>query len=72
MIFKPHTQDELKQLNIIENEKYNIEYLDKDYFNGDETLVKTTATSIINNGIYSFIIVDDYGMDKFISNVRIV
>ncbi len=70
--FIPHTQEQLKELNIIENEKYTIEYLDKDYFNGDETLVKTIATAIINDNNYSFIIVDDYGMDKFISNVRVI
>ena len=72
MNFTPHTQEQLKQINIIENEKYTIEYLDKDYFNGDETLVKTTATAIINDNNYSFIIIDDYGMDKFISKARVI
>mgnify|MGYP006440748053 CR=1 FL=1 len=72
MNFTPNTQDQLKQLNIIENQIYTIEYLDKDYFNGDETLVKTTAKAIINDNTYSFIIVDDYGMDKFIQNARVI
>ena len=51
MIFKPHTQDELKQLNIIENEKYNIEYLDKDYFNGDETYIQVISATFNKVGI---------------------
>lgn len=70
--FTPHTQDELKKLNIQDEQIYTIEYLDKDYFNGDESLVKADAKSIINNGEISFIITDDYGMDKFIKNVKVI
>jgi len=62
----------LKSLNIQNDELYQIEYLNKDYFNGDESIEKTRAKAIINDGIVSFIITDDYGMDKFVSNFRVI
>ena len=72
MNFKPYTQDELKKLNIVENETYKIEYLNKDYFNGEETIEITTAKAIINDGKIIFVVIDPYGMDKFVNNVKIV
>jgi hypothetical protein len=72
MKFIPSTQSELKSLNIQNDELYQIEYLNKDYFNGDESIEKTRAKAIINDGIVSFIITDDYGMDKFVSNFRVI
>lgn len=73
MGFIAHTNEELRKLNITNGQKYTIEFLNRDYFNGDETIEKTTATAIIeDNGDYSFIITDDYGMDKFIKNVKII
>lgn len=72
MEFKPHTQDKLKALGVVENETYTIEYLNKDYFNGEETLERSTATAIINEEVILFVVSDPYGMDKFINNARIV
>jgi len=42
MKFIPSTQSELKSLNIQNDELYQIEYLNKDYFNGDESIEKTS------------------------------
>ncbi|MBT3279947.1 MAG: hypothetical protein HOF69_05775 [Campylobacteraceae bacterium] len=72
MKFIPSTQSELKSLNIQNDELYQIEYLNKDYFNGDESIEKTQAKAIISNDVVSFIISDDYGMDKFVSNFRVI
>lgn len=72
MNFIPNTQEELRQLNIQEGEQYNIEYQNKDYFNGETTIERTKAQCIINDGLIMFIVQDPYGMDKFISNVRII
>lgn len=70
--FISNTQEELRKLNIQESQTYMIEYLDRDYFNGDETLVKTKAKAVINDGSIYFVITDDYGMDKFIKNFRVI
>lgn len=72
MSFKPHTQDELKSLGVVENETYTIEYLNKDYFNGEETLERSTATAIMNDGMIMFVVSDPYGMDKFINNAKVL
>jgi len=73
MNFTPNTQNELKNLNIQENQSYTIEYLNRDYFNGEENIEKTVAKAICNeNGDISFIVTDDYGMDKFIKDVRVI
>ena len=72
MIFIANTQEELKQFNIQENQEYLVEYKNKDYFNGEETIEKANAKAIINDGLISFIIKDPMGMEKFISEVKIL
>jgi hypothetical protein len=71
-LFKPHTQEELKKLGVTEGKTCVIEYLDKDYFNGEETLERSRAVAIMNNGKISFIVSDPYGMDKFINNAKVI
>ena len=46
--------------------------MNKDYFNGEETLERTSATAIINEGKITFVVPDPYGMDRFIDKVRII
>jgi len=72
MDFIPQTKQELQTLNIKDGEKYTIEYINKDYFNSEETLERAQATAVVNNGEFSFIVPDPYGMDRFISNVKVV
>jgi hypothetical protein len=72
MIFIANTQEELKQFNIQENQEYLVEYKNKDYFNGEETIEKAMAKAIINDGLVSFIIKDPMGMERFISEVKIL
>jgi hypothetical protein len=72
MNFTPHTQKELKKLNIQDGKPYAIEYINKDYYNGEETLEKATATAVINDEKITFIVPDPYGMDRFISEVRVL
>lgn len=73
MNFVKNTQEELKKLNITNGEKYTIQYLNRDYFNGDENIEKTLATAIIDDkNEISFLVQDDYGMDKFIKDVKVV
>ena len=72
MIFIATTQEELKQLNIQENQEFLVEYKNKDYFNGEETIEKAMAKAIINDGLVSFIIKDPMGMERFISEVKIL
>ena len=72
MSFIPHTQEELRNLNVINNHTYMIEYQNKDYYNGDETIEKGTATAIISNNNIYFNVVDPYGMDKMVMKVRIL
>ncbi len=70
MNFKANTQEELKKLNIQDGSEYLVEYKNKDYFNGEETIEK--AKAILNDGVISFIIPDPMGMERFISEVRVL
>jgi len=72
MNFKPNTQEELKALNIKEEQEYLVEYKNKDYFNGEETIERANAKAIINDGVISFIIPDPIGMERFVSEVRVI
>lgn len=72
MNFKANTQEELKKLGIEEDKEYLVEYLNKDYFNGEETLEKTKAKAIVNDGQILFVVPDPYGMEKFISEVKVI
>ena len=72
MKFEPMTQNELKSLNIIEGTIYNIEYINKDYYNGEETIEKGKATAaFVNDEIY-FNVTDPYGMEKLVMKVRLL
>lgn len=72
MNFKANTQEELKKLNIQEGSEYLVEYKNKDYFNGEETIEKAKAKAILNDGVIFFIIPDPMGMERFISEVRVL
>lgn len=72
MNFVPHTIEELKSFNLIDGEKYTIEYMNKDYFNGEETKERAEATVVKNDDTISFLVPDPYGMDRFITNVRVI
>ena len=72
MAFIPHTQEELKNLNIITGESYTIQYANKDYYNGEETIEKGSGTAILSDGKIYFNVVDPYGMDKLIMKARIL
>jgi len=73
MKFIPNSQEELKTMNIKNQKGYKIEFLNRDYFNGEEKIEKTLARAIIEeNGDISFLIKDDYGMDKFIKDVKVL
>ena len=69
MAFVPHTQDELKQLNIKADKTYLIQYPNKDY---EETIEIGKATATITEGNIYFIVVDPYGMDKLIMQARLI
>ena len=72
MAFTPHTQKELKQLNIQADSTYLIQYANKDYFNGEETIEIGKATATITEGNIYFVVVDPYGMDKLVMQARLI
>ena len=72
MNFKANTQEELKKINIQDGSEYFVEYKNKDYFNGEETIEKAKGKAILNDGVISFIIPDPMGMERFISEVRVL
>ena len=72
MNFKANTQEELKKLNIQDGSEYFVEYKNKDYFNGEETIERAKGKAILNDGVISFIIPDPMGMERFISEVRVL
>ena len=72
MAFLPHTQEELKRLNVQADSTYLIQYANKDYFNGEETIEIGKATATITDGNIYFVVVDPYGMDKLVMQARLV
>lgn len=72
MAFMAHTQEELKSLNIIAGESYQIQYQNKDYYNGEETIEKGNGVAMVNDGNIYFSVTDPYGMDKMVMKVRIL
>ena len=72
MAFKAHSQQELQGLNIIAGESYSLEYVNKDYYNGEETIEKGTGIAFLNDGKIYFNVIDPYGMDKLIMQARIL
>lgn len=72
MNFISHTQNELRDFNIIDGSEYFIEYLNKDYFNGEENIERTKAKALINDGQILFVVPDPYGMERFISEVKVL
>jgi len=72
MAFIPHTQDELKAFNILVGGTYTVEYINKDYYNGEESIEKGEGVAFENEGNIYFTIVDPYGMDKMVMQVKIL
>lgn len=72
MAFIANTQEELKALQIVAGNTYDIEYVNKDYFNGEETMEKGKGTAMLSDGKIYFSVVDPYGMDKMVMQVRII
>ena len=72
MAFVPQTQEELKGLNIQADSTYLIQYANKDYFNGEETIEIGKATATFTDDNIYFTVVDPYGMDKLIMQARLI
>ena len=72
MAFAQQTQEELNQLNIQADSTYLIQYANKDYFNGEETIEIGKATATISDGNIYFVVVDPYGMDKLVMQARVI
>lgn len=72
MAFRPHTQEELTSFNIVAGESYSLEYANKDYYNGEETIEKGSGTALLSDGNIYFNVTDPYGMDKLIMKVRVL
>lgn len=72
MEFIPHTQAELKNMEIKENEIYTIQYIERDYYNAEDRVELAKGKAIISENEIVFIVSDAYGMDKFIKEVRVI
>jgi hypothetical protein len=73
MSLKPQTQDELKKLALTENEICMIQYKNKDYYNGEETLEVGQGSVVINeDGNIYCNVTDPYGMEKLMMQFRII
>lgn len=72
MQFIPHTQEELKSMDINEEQIYTIQYLERDYFNGENRIELGKAKAIIGESEIVFVVTDSYGMDKFIKEARVI
>lgn len=72
MLFRENTQEELKSMNVVAGEQYKIRYKNKDYYNGDETIEEGLATAVVSDGKIFFNVVDPYGMDKLVMQVKVL
>jgi len=72
MAFVAHTQEELKRLNVVAGKSYSLQYANKDYYNGEETIEKGKGVALLSDGNIYFTVTDPYGMDKMIMKVRIL
>lgn len=72
MKFTPHTQEELKAFPVSIGNSYLIEYANKDYFNGENTVEKAQGKAFESDGTIYFSVVDPYGMDKMVMQVRVL
>ncbi len=72
MAFAPHTQEELRELHLQTDSIYLIQYPNKDYFNGEESIEIGKATATITDGNIYFTVVDPYGMDKLVMKARLI
>jgi hypothetical protein len=71
-MLKPHTQIELKEMQITIGKEYKIRYINKDYFNAQESLEIGKATAIESNGNIYFNVIDPYGMDKLVMQAEVI
>lgn len=69
--FIPTSKEELKE-KIVDGKFYEVEYENHDYFNGENVVEKAVARAIVNEDGIMFLVKDPYGMEEFISNVRLV
>jgi len=72
MAFRPHTQEQLGALRVTEGETYMIEYLNKDYFNGEETVERGKGRAVVTGKGIFFTVSDPYGMEKLIMQARVI
>lgn len=72
MAFRATTQGELHNLDIVAGQQYQIRYINKDYYNGEETIEEGMGTAIITDGNIYFSVVDPYGMDKLVMQVQVI
>ena len=72
MNFIPFTQEQLKMLNLQEGRTYKIEYLNKDYFNGETIVERGEGVVMMSGGQICFSVTDPYGMDKLVMQVRVL
>lgn len=68
----PHTQEQLRALKLQDRTACYIEYTNKDYFNGEETIEKGKATVVMTEGNIYFNVVDPYGMEKLVMQARVI
>ena len=71
-MFKPHSQEQLKALRVTAGERYTIEYRNKDYFNGEETVERGKGTAVVTEQGIFFNVEDPYGMEKLIMQARVI
>lgn len=72
MQFIPHTQEQLKLMKINDGDSFFVEYKNKDYFNGEESIEKGKAKALLNGSNIYFSVLDPYGMDKMVMEARIL
>lgn len=71
MPFIPHTQEELRKRGIADGGVYRIRYLNKDYFNAEESVETAAGTAVVTEKGIFFNVTDPYGMEKLVMQARV-
>ena len=70
--FIPYTQAQLQALRVKAGFYYFIEYLNKDYYNAEESIAKSRAQAVVQEGNIYFNVLDPYGIEKLVMQVRVI
>lgn len=72
MNFVAHTQEELKNLNLLDREIYTIQYMNRSDISSDEIMQVSKAQVLTQNDQFVFKVSNEVGINQFIKEVKVI